>query len=214
MRQTSPLSPAIHLGANRLLVVGVGDMETDGLGLRNPKAEPTFGQMFGFMLDSLFMDQLHSDLELIKSHNENNHARRIEALVITPSKDLGEIARRHRHELPPQPARVAADDRGEQRRRHAALELPAVRARLHAGTDRTRPQRCAARDPRRSGPSSRSRTLPSTGTHARRRSRFRTTSAANRGASALAGGCRGNAPPSARQCTPNGVGRRCSRWRW
>jgi NTE family protein len=100
MRQTSPLSPAIHLGANRLLVIGVGDVETDGLGLRNPRAEPTFGQMFGFMLDSLFMDQLHSDLELIKSHNENNGARRIEALVITPSKDLGEIARRHRHELP------------------------------------------------------------------------------------------------------------------
>ncbi len=101
MRQTSPLSPAIHLGANRLLVIGVGDTETDGLGLRNPKAEPTFGQMFGFMLDSLFMDQLHSDLELINSQNETPGVRRIEALVITPSQDLSEIARRHRHELPP-----------------------------------------------------------------------------------------------------------------
>jgi NTE family protein len=100
MRQTSPLSPAIHLGANRLLVVGVGDTETDGLGLRNPKAEPTFGQMFGFMLDSLFMDQLHSDLERIKSHNETPGVRRIDALVITPSQDLSEIARRHRYELP------------------------------------------------------------------------------------------------------------------
>jgi NTE family protein len=100
MRQTSPLSPAIHLGANRLLVVGVGDTEADGLGLRNPKAEPTFGQMFGFMLDSLFMDQLHSDLERIKSHNETPGVRRIDALVITPSRDLSEIARRHRYELP------------------------------------------------------------------------------------------------------------------
>ena len=100
MRQTSPLSPAIHLGANRLLVVGVGDIETNGFGSRSPKTEPTFGQMFGFMLDSLFMDQLHSDLELIKSHNENVSARRIDALVITPTQDLGEIARRHRHELP------------------------------------------------------------------------------------------------------------------
>ena len=100
MRQTSPLSPAIHLGANRLLVVGVGDTEADGLGLRNPKTEPTFGQMFGFMLDSLFMDQLHSDLELIKSNNETPGARRIDALVITPSQDLSEIARRHRYELP------------------------------------------------------------------------------------------------------------------
>ena len=100
MRQTSPLSPAIHLGANRLLVIGVGDTETDGLGLRKPHAEPTFGQMFGFMLDSLFMDQLHSDLERINSHNETPGVRRIEALVITPSQDLSEIARRHRYELP------------------------------------------------------------------------------------------------------------------
>jgi NTE family protein len=100
MRQTSPLSPAIHLGANRLLVVGVGDSKTDGLGLRNPTAEPTFGQMFGFMLDSLFMDQLHTDLERIKSHNETPGVRHIDTLVITPSQDVSEIARRHRHELP------------------------------------------------------------------------------------------------------------------
>ncbi len=100
MRQTSPLSPAIHLGANRLLVVGVGDSKTDGLGLRNPAAEPTFGQMFGFMLDSLFMDQLHTDLERINSHNETLGVRHIDTLVITPSQDVSEIARRHRHELP------------------------------------------------------------------------------------------------------------------
>src|SRR5271166_536484 len=66
MRQTSPLSPAIHLGANRLLVIGVGDTDTSSLSLRNPTVEPSFGQMFGFMLDSLFMDQLHADLEHIK----------------------------------------------------------------------------------------------------------------------------------------------------
>lgn len=100
MRQTSPLSPAIHLGANRLVVVGVGDAQADAAGQRSPRAEPTFGHMFGFMLDSLFMDQLHSDLELIASHNEAQGRRRIEALVITPSQDLSEIARRHRHELP------------------------------------------------------------------------------------------------------------------
>jgi NTE family protein len=56
--------------------------------------------MFGFMLDSLFMDQLHADLEHIKLLNQTPGARRIEALVITPSQDLSDIARRHRHELP------------------------------------------------------------------------------------------------------------------
>ena len=100
MRQTSPLSPAIHLGANRLLVIGVGDTGAPVLTARDPGTEPSFGQMFGFMLDSLFMDQLHADLEHIKVYNERPGARRIETLVVTPSRDLSEIARRHRHELP------------------------------------------------------------------------------------------------------------------
>jgi NTE family protein len=100
MRQTSPLSPAIHLGANRLLVIGVGDADTSGLGFRMAKTEPTFGQMFGFMLDSLFMDQLHADLEHIKRNNENTEGQQLDALVITPSKDLSDIARKHRQELP------------------------------------------------------------------------------------------------------------------
>jgi NTE family protein len=100
MRQTSPLSPAIHLGANRLLVIGVGDASAAGLGMPKTRSEPTFGQMFGFMLDSLFMDQLHSDLERLSGFNEQPGTQRIETLVLTPSRDLGEIARQYRSELP------------------------------------------------------------------------------------------------------------------
>ena len=100
MRQTSPLSPAIHLGANRLFIIGVNDplalVETPNR--RVP--EPSFGQMFGFMLDSLFMDQLNADLERISRYNETNDVRRIEILVMTPSRDVNEIARRHARELP------------------------------------------------------------------------------------------------------------------
>jgi NTE family protein len=100
MRQTSPLSPAIHLGANRLLVIGVGDPASAGLGMPSIRTEPSFGQMFGFMLDSLFMDQLQSDLERLQTHPEDPEARRIDCLVLTPSQDLSEIASRHRSELP------------------------------------------------------------------------------------------------------------------
>ena len=56
--------------------------------------------MFGFMLDSLFMDQLHSDLEQIKLYNEHPGVRHIDTLVINPTQDVSEIARRHRNELP------------------------------------------------------------------------------------------------------------------
>ena len=100
MRQTSPLGPAVHLGANRLLIIGVGDPDMPGIGMRDPRLEPTFGQMFGFMLDSLFMDQLRADLERITRANQTPGARRIDWMIITPSRDLGEIARRHRRELP------------------------------------------------------------------------------------------------------------------
>jgi NTE family protein len=100
MRQTSPLSPAIHLGANRLFIVGVNDpAAVDGAPKRNT-FEPSFGQIFGFMLDSLFMDTLNADLERISRYNENNDAHRIEFLVMTPSRDVNEIARRHVGELP------------------------------------------------------------------------------------------------------------------
>jgi NTE family protein len=100
MRQTSPLSPAIHLGANRLFIIGVNDPVATGPAPQRRAAEPSFGQMFGFMLDSLFMDTLNSDLERISRYNEANETRRIEFLVMTPSRDVNEIARRHTRELP------------------------------------------------------------------------------------------------------------------
>jgi NTE family protein len=100
MRQTSPLSPAIHLGATKLLIIGVNDPPPAAGAPKLPVAEPTFGQMFGFMLDSLFMDQLNSDLERINRYNEATGSRHIEALVLTPTRDVNEIARRHARELP------------------------------------------------------------------------------------------------------------------
>jgi NTE family protein len=100
MRQTSPLSPAIHLGATRLLIIGVNDPLPTGTTPKAPLVEPTFGQMFGFMLDSLFMDQLNADLERINRYNQNAGMRHIESLLISPTRDVNEIARRHVRELP------------------------------------------------------------------------------------------------------------------
>jgi NTE family protein len=100
MRQTSPLSPAIHLGADRLLIVGVNDPINLDAPPKVPAIEPSFGQIIGFMLDSLFMDQLHADLERINRYNENSEFRHIDSLVLIPSRDVNEIARRHAHELP------------------------------------------------------------------------------------------------------------------
>ncbi len=100
MRQTSPLSPAILLGATRLVIIGVNDPAPTGAAPPRPAIEPTFSQMFGFMLDSLFMDTLNANLERINRYNESAEMQPIETLVLTPSQDVNEIARRHLKELP------------------------------------------------------------------------------------------------------------------
>jgi len=112
MRQATPLSAAVHLGADRIIVVGVrdetGEAEPTQLG-----PFPTLGHIAGYMLDTLFMDGLYSDLERITRINELvdsvpkprrsgafTKVRPIDTMLVVPSEDLREIATRHRQELP------------------------------------------------------------------------------------------------------------------
>ena len=114
MRQATPLSPAIHLGANRILVIGIRDeaaLPTPGLD--NPQPLPSFAQIAGYMLDTLFMDGLYSDLERMTRINqlidavpeEHRHGslkkmRAIDTMVVLPSKDLRVVAHEHLREMP------------------------------------------------------------------------------------------------------------------
>ncbi len=112
MRQATPLSPAVHLGADRILVIGIRD-ESGGKEPESKQPRPSFAQIAGYMLDTLFMDGLYSDLERITRINElldsipvrENTAtmpqfRPIDTMLIVPSEDLRAIAHRHRAELP------------------------------------------------------------------------------------------------------------------
>jgi NTE family protein len=100
MRQATPLSPAVRLGADRILVIGIRD-ETGGKPANIADEPPSFAQIAGYMLDTLFMDGLYSDLERITRVNELLDAvpegQRIESLS---PEDLRLIAHRHRAELP------------------------------------------------------------------------------------------------------------------
>jgi len=114
MRQATPLSPAIHLGADRILVIGVRDETADKApDPDKPQLHPSFAQIAGYMLDTLFMDGLYSDIErmtrinqLIDSVNPEHRTgflkrmRPIDTMLIVPSKDLRVIAHKHRMELP------------------------------------------------------------------------------------------------------------------
>jgi NTE family protein len=112
MRQATPLSPAIHLGADRILVIGIRDEA--GVVTTNESAKhPNFAQIAGYMLDTLFMDGLYSDLERMTRINQLidavppehrqgplNTMRAIDTMMIVPSKDLRALASEHRKDMP------------------------------------------------------------------------------------------------------------------
>jgi NTE family protein len=109
MRQIHPLSPAIHLGADRLLIIGVRARRAAGVNVsRLHELMPTPGEIFGYMLDTLFTDQIYGDLEQLGRINELVHSapqaahgeRTIETLMLAPSVDPREIAARHMAEMP------------------------------------------------------------------------------------------------------------------
>ncbi len=116
MRQVAPVSPALHLGADRLLVIGVGRQTRQPQ--RPPPLEqgngyPSLAQIAGHALDSIFLDGLEVDLERLQRINRTisiippetlqAHGyplRAIEFRVLTPSVPLSQIATQHAHELP------------------------------------------------------------------------------------------------------------------
>jgi NTE family protein len=114
MRHRAPLSPAIHLGADRMLIVGVRDERPDAEPPVGAMPEPpTFAHLAGYMLDTLFMDGLYTDLERLSRTNRileqmgdckltGNLAglRPLHTLVIAPSQDLRSVAAEFLHELP------------------------------------------------------------------------------------------------------------------
>lgn len=114
MRQATPLSPALRLGAERLLVIGVRNETPEPI---PPQIEavpyPTFGRIAGYMLDALFLDGLSADLENLARINlileqvpgrsldgEFGHLRHRPAFIMLPSVDVRDIALRHMREMP------------------------------------------------------------------------------------------------------------------
>lgn len=110
MRHTAPLSPPIHMGADRLLIIGTRDEAQD------PEPElcgryPSLGDIGGYLLDVIFMDYLNNDLARLRRINRtlehvpedrrpDTGLRQVEAMLIQPSRDLREISNRHMHRIP------------------------------------------------------------------------------------------------------------------
>ncbi|HSI56045.1 MAG TPA: patatin-like phospholipase family protein [Ideonella sp.] len=111
MRQAAPISPAIHLGAERVLVIGAGRMH-EPPGARRVSADyPNMAQIAGHALSNIFLDALAVDVERLQRINHTlslltpearaqTSLRPIDVLVIAPSQRLDDIAARHLHALP------------------------------------------------------------------------------------------------------------------
>jgi NTE family protein len=113
MRQSAPVAPAIHLGAERVLVVGAGRMHEpkSEAHLHTTSTYPSIAQIAGHALSNIFLDALAVDVERVKRINQTiqlvpEEARKasalkpIELLVIAPSQRIDAIASRHIGDLP------------------------------------------------------------------------------------------------------------------
>ena len=111
MRQIAPVSPALHLGADRVLIVGSGRQSVDQPRARS-NVYPSLAQIAGHALNSIFLDSLLVDIERLERINrtlklippealKDSQLRPVKVLFITPSQPLERIAARFVHELPP-----------------------------------------------------------------------------------------------------------------
>jgi NTE family protein len=132
MRQLAPISPAIHLGATRVLVIGAGRISEPNERVQSD-TYPSLAQIAGHALSSIFLDSLNVDIERVQRVNRtiallpddrrqssDFALRPVEVLVIAPSERLDAIAAKHVRRLP-WPVRVLLRGIGAMNRKGSAL---------------------------------------------------------------------------------------------
>ena len=113
MRQLAPISPAIHLGAHRVMVIGTGFRDdTHPENREDSPPYPSLAQVGGHALSSIFLDGLSVDVERLERINAlmehttpdgvQVNVRRIQVLTITPSQSLDTMALEHLQDMPAQ----------------------------------------------------------------------------------------------------------------
>jgi NTE family protein len=111
MRQMAPISPAIHLGAQRVLVIGAGRLHEPTSRAAPNTGYPSIAQIAGHALSGIFLDALAVDVERLDRINRTlallpeaqrlaTTLRPVQALVIAPSQRLDDIAAQHIDSLP------------------------------------------------------------------------------------------------------------------
>jgi len=114
VRQLKPISPALHMGANKLLIIGVSDNPSHSQRSTAMEHSPSTAQIVGHMFNSAFIDAVESDIETLQSINRLSSAlpqslreknnitdlNPVDVLSISPSESIDKIAQKYLHELP------------------------------------------------------------------------------------------------------------------
>lgn len=111
MRQAAPISPAVHLGATRILIIGAGRMHEPPGARAHSEEYPNLAQIAGHAMSNIFLDALAVDVERLQRINATlkllpadalarTTLRPIETLVIAPSQRLDDLAAKHLRSLP------------------------------------------------------------------------------------------------------------------
>lgn len=110
IHQLSPLSTPIHLGARKILIIGV-DKEVDDAAFQVDKQYPNSATIAGHLLDTVFADTLDADLERLmrvnqtlslfnRKQQEQTSLKHVDCMVISPSQSIKELAMKHYGLLP------------------------------------------------------------------------------------------------------------------
>jgi NTE family protein len=112
MRQIAPISPALHLGAERVMVISVANADRGRERMQTEHC-PSLAQVAGHALNSIFLDALEADIERLTRINRTTSLippelrdsgpaalKHIDCIVLSPSQDIERIALEHLHTLP------------------------------------------------------------------------------------------------------------------
>ena len=113
MRLAAPLSPAVHLGARRIIAMSTGYQRTDNEA-NTPVVSgyPPAAQVLGQLVNAVFLDVIDEDVARMERMNdllrkmaphERDGLKPIELLVLRPSVDLGKLAGEYERYLPRKP---------------------------------------------------------------------------------------------------------------
>jgi NTE family protein len=110
IRLTAPLSPAVHLGARRIVTISTryGRSKEEAA---QPVIDgyPPIAQMLGVLFNAVFLDLVDADALALERINEmvarvppeqRGSLERVELLQLRPSRDLGKLASEYEAELP------------------------------------------------------------------------------------------------------------------